>query len=156
MTIQLEKEYLVALLGLAVGAASGLIAAAAYSRAAPRRIPLGPWDARVTIPLLLAAAGAHLVLIPVVEPTRQLLFGLYFAALIGTVVFAMAGLSIWRLGAALLPAGSIAAYFYFALQVHQADYVGLTVKVIELAAVAAAVVPIARLRRDHARPRVVE
>src|SRR5438477_12434119 len=138
MTIQLEQECLVALLGLAVGAAAGLSAAAAYSRAAPRRIPLGPWDARVTIPLLLAAAGAHLVLIPVVEPTRQLLFGLYFAALIGAVVFALAGLSIWRLGAALLPAGSIAAYFSFALHVHHADYVWLTVKVIEPAAVAAA------------------
>ncbi|SRR6266550_2665892 len=151
MTVQFERAYLIALLGLAVGAAVGLIAAAAYSRAR-----LGRLDARVTIPLLLAAAGAHLVLIPVVEPLRQLLFGLYFAALIGAVIFAMAGLSIWRLGAVVLPAGSIAAYLYFALQVHQADYVGLSVKVIELAAVAAAVIPIARRRPDYAGPRVVE
>ena len=151
MTVQFERAYLIALLGLAVGAAVGLIAAAAYSRAR-----LGRWDARVTIPLLLAAAGAHLVLIPVVESRRQLLFGRYFAALIGNVIFAMVGLSIWRLGAVLLPFGSVLAYFYFAFQVHQADYVGLTVKVVEVAAIAAALVPITRRGRDHVKQPVVE
>ena len=156
MTIQLVNEYLVALIGLVVGAGAGLIAGAVYGRATPRGVPLGRWDTRVTIPLLLAAAGAHLVLIPLVESRRQVLFGLYFAALIGAVIFAMAGLSIWRLGAVLLPVGSVLAYFYFALQVHEADYVGLAVKVVELAAVAAAGLPIARRRRDFTRKQAVE
>jgi len=156
MTIQLEKEYLVALLGLVVGAGAGLIAAAVYGRATRQGIRPGRWDARVTIPLLLAAAGAHLVLIPVVESRRQLLFGLYFAALIGTAIFAMVGPSIWRLGAVLLPVGSVLAYFYFAFQVHQADYVGLAVKMVEVAAIAAALVPITRRGRDHVKQPVVE
>jgi hypothetical protein len=46
------------------------------------------------------------------------------------------------LGAVIFPAGSIAAYFYLALPEHQADYIGLLVKVAELAAIVAAVVPV--------------
>src|SRR5256885_1004935 len=143
MTIQLEREYLVALIGLAVGAGAGLIAPAVFRRA------IAQWDARITIPLLLAAAGAHLVLIPVVESQRQLFFGLYVASLMAVAVLAIAGRPIWRLGAVLLPVGSIAGYFYFALQVHQADYVGLAVKLVELGALAAAVVPIATRSRGY-------
>jgi len=149
MTIQFVQGYLVALLGLAVGAGIGIIAATAYRRA------IGRWDARITLPLLLAAAGGHLALIPVVEAERQLLFGLYVAALIGVVIVAMAGRSIWRVGAVLFPAGSIAGYFFFALQVHEVDYVGLGVKLVEVGAIAAAVVPMAMRSRDYPRQQAI-
>src|SRR5579864_5423287 len=136
MAIHLIQAYLVAIAGLAAGAVIGLIVAATLQRS------MHVWDARVTVPLLLAAAGAHLVLISQVELQRQILFGLYAAALTGVAIFAVAGLGIWRLGAVVFPAGSIAAYFYFALPEHQADYVGLLVKVVELAAIVSAVVPV--------------
>ena len=128
MTVHLIQSYLVAVGGLVVGALVGLITAAVFKR-------LSAWDAWATLPLLLAAAGAHIALIPQVEVQRQVLFGLYGAALVGTVIVALAGLAIWRVGAVFFPAGSIAAYFYFALPTHQADYVGLIVKLVELAAI---------------------
>ena len=149
MAVELEKEYLVAIGGLAVGAVVGLIVMAASRRSITRARSMRTWDSRFTLPLLVAAAGAHLVLIPAVEPQRQVLFGLYGAALLGVVIFAIAGLGIWRLGAVLFPAGSIAAYFYFALPEHHADYIGLLVKVVELMAIAAAIVPVFRSRRTY-------
>jgi hypothetical protein len=54
------------------------------------------WDARLTIPFLLAVAGLILALIPVVEVHRQVMFGLYGLALVVTVAIAIAGLGIWR------------------------------------------------------------
>jgi len=109
-------------------------------------------DARLTIPLLLGAAGAHLVLIPVVELQREVMFGCYAVALIVTVAFAIAGLGIWRLGAIVLPAGSILAYAYFAVIGHQADVAGLAVKAVELAAIAAALWSLVAANRKHRAP----
>jgi len=142
MAVHLIRSYLVALAGLGIGAAVGLILALACRR-------VRTWDAWVTIPLLLAAAGAHIALIPQVEAQREVLFGLYGAALVGTVIVALAGLAIWRVGAVVFPAGSIAAYFYFALPTHQADYVGLIVKLVELAAICAALVPMLARERSY-------
>jgi len=140
--VQFIPQYLVALVGIGVGAPAGLILAAAVNRRSGNAKRIDGWDARVTVPLLLAAAGAHLALIPVVELQRQLMFGLYVVALIITVALAAAGWRIWRLGAVLLPLGSILAYGYFAGQVHEADVVGLVVKIVEVAAVAAAARPV--------------
>ena len=140
--VQYIPQYLVALVGIGVGAPAGLILAAAVNRKSGNAKRIDGWDARVTVPLLLAAAGAHLALIPVVELQRQLMFGLYVVALIITVALAAVGWRIWRLGAVLLPLGSILAYGYFAGQVHEADVVGLLVKIVEVAAVAAAARPV--------------
>lgn len=148
MNIQLVSGYLVGLAGLVIGAGVGLAIGAA------RRAALTRSDALVAIPLLLGAAGAHLALIGSVEPKRQLLFGLYGLALLGVVGFAALGLPIWRLGGVVFPAGSIAAYFYFAFLVHQADYVGLLIKVVELVAIVTVLIPVFRRegRRPHAIP----
>lgn len=62
--------------------------------------------------------------------------------MIGVVVFALLGFGIWRLGAIVFPLGSIGAYFYFGLMVHQVDYIGLLVKLVEVAAIAAVLVPV--------------
>jgi hypothetical protein len=154
--VQFIPQYLVALVGMGVGGSAAWILAAAVNRRAGEGKRIDAWDARVTLPLLLAAAGAHLALIPVVELQRQLLFGLYALALIITVALAAAGWRIWRLGAVLLPLGSIAAYAYFAALVHEADVVGLLVKVGELAAVAAALRPViaSRLAVRERRQRI--
>lgn len=146
MTVHLISAYLIALLGLVIGIAAGLVVGAARARTLTRT------DARLAIPLLLGAAGAHLILIGSVEPTRQLLFGLYGLALMGVVVFAAIGWSIWRLGGVVFPAGSIAGYIYFALPEHQADYVGLLIKVVELIAIVAVIVPVLRHERRRPRP----
>jgi hypothetical protein len=145
--VQFIPQYLGALIGILVGGSFGWILAAAINRRSgdPKRIDA--WDARFTLPLLLAAAGAHLALVPVVERQRQLLFGLYVLALVITVALAASRWRIWRLGAVLLPLGSILAYAYFAGQVHEADVVGLAVKIVELAAVVAAVTPVIAARR---------
>ena len=136
MTIHLVTEYLIALLGLLVGGGIAIALTAARGGTITR------WDARVSLPLLVAALGAHIALITAVEPTRQLLFGLYALALLGVVGSALVGWSIWRIGGVVFPAGSMAAYFYFAIQVHEADYVGLLVKLVELAAIAAVLLPV--------------
>ncbi|PYR20347.1 MAG: hypothetical protein DMF98_23665, partial [Acidobacteria bacterium] len=139
--VQFTPEYLVAVVGLAVGAAAGGSLTGLIRRSGDQsRIDI--WDARVPAPLLLATAGAHLVLIPVVELQRQVMFGLYFVALLATVGLAIAGWRIWRLGAVLLPAGSILAYEFFAGKAHEADVIGLAVKLVELAAIAAALRPV--------------
>lgn len=132
MAVQFVVNYVVALAGLAVGGVAGFLVALGAGRAST-------WDRRTTLPLVLAAGAAHLALIPVVEPQRQLLFGLYFLGMGGVFVLALLGAGIWRLGAIVLPAGSILAYFYFGLLAHQVDFVGLAVKVIEAAAIVAAV-----------------
>jgi hypothetical protein len=140
MVVHLIRSYLIALVGLAVGAALGLVATAiARRRATPT---LSGWDARLTVPLLLAAAAAHLALIPAVELQRQVMFGLYIAALTGTVVMAIAGRRIWRLGAIVLPVGSIVAYTYYAVVGHAADGAGIAVKIVELLAILAAIKPL--------------
>ncbi len=142
MTVLLIRSYLVAVAGLGAGAGAGLILAVAFKR-------LRAWDAWVTVPLLLAAAGAHIALIPQVEMQRQILFGLYGAALLGTVILALARQEIWRTGAVIFPAGSIAAYLYFALPERQADYVGLLVKVVEIAVICSALAGL--FAREHGR-----
>jgi predicted lysophospholipase L1 biosynthesis ABC-type transport system permease subunit len=142
VTVQFIQSYLIGVVGAVVGAVVGLVLATVARRS------LGTWDAVVTIPLLLAAAGGHLFLIPVEVQPLQVLFGLYAAALIVVVIVGIAGISIWRLGAVLFPAGSIAAYFYFAVQVQQVDYVGLGLKVVELAAIVSALVPVVILNRS--------
>ena len=127
------------------GAVAGWLIATRVNRA-------GEWDARVTLPLLLGAGAAHLALIPVVERQRQIMFGLYFVAMAGTFVFALLRLGIWRLGAVAFPAGSIAAYFYFGAMVHEVDYIGLAVKVVEAAVIVAAIRPLAPARRRRPAP----
>jgi len=153
--VQYIPQYLVAVVGMAVGGSAGLLLAAAINRRSVDAQRLDGWDARFTIPLLLAAAGAHLALVPVVELQRQLMFGLYVSALIITVALALVGWRIWRLGAVLLPLGSILAYAYFAGQVHEADVVGLLVKIVELAAAAAALRPVIAARSLRGRNRSV-
>jgi hypothetical protein len=145
--VQFIPQYLVAVIGMVVGASSGWVVAAAIKWRSGDATRIDGWDARATVPLLLAAAGAHLALVPVVELQRQLMFGLYVLALIITVALASAGVRIWRLGAVVLPLGSILAYGYFAAQAHEADVVGLSVKLVELAAVAAALTPVVSRRR---------
>jgi hypothetical protein len=140
MTVHFVAAYWPALIGLAVGALAGLLVARGFREGS--RISV--WDARATLPALLAAGVAHLSLIPAVELQRQVLFALYAAALLGVVVFALARLSIWRLGAVLFPLGSMGAYFYFGFQVHQVDYIGLLVKLVEVVAVVAALTPVLR------------
>ena len=146
--IQFVPQYLVAVIGLAVGAAAGIVLAAAMRRRPARANRLAASDAWIAAPLLLAAAGAHLALIPAVEPQRQMLFGLYGVALLVTVALGAGGWRIWRLGAVLLPLGSILAYGYFAGREHEADVVGLVVKAVELAAIGAAVWPVLSARRQ--------
>ena len=149
MGIQFISQYLIAFAGLAVGAGLGLLATTMVK---PRAASLRPPDAHFTIPLLLAVGLAHASLIPVVELERQVLFGLYFLSVIGVIGVAMLGMRIWRLGAVLLPVGSILGYFYFAFAGHQADVVGLIVKVVEVGLIIAAVtsvlgvLPLARER----------
>lgn len=145
--VQFIPQYLVAVGGMVVGGLSGWMLAAALDQRSGGARRIDRWDTRVTVPLLLAAAGAHLALVPAVELQRQLMFGLYVLALIVTVAFAAVGWRIWRLGAVLLPLGSILAYAYFAAQVHEADVVGLTVKIVELTAVGAAVRPVLKAFR---------
>jgi len=149
--VQFIPQYLVAVVGMALGGFGGWVLAGAMNRRSGDARRVDGWDARVTIPLLLAAAGAHLALVPVVELQRQLMFGLYVLALIITAAMALVGWRIWRLGAVLLPLGSILAYAYFGAQVHEADVVGLSVKVVELAAVAAALRPVIAARRPRGR-----
>jgi hypothetical protein len=147
MSVHLVLNYWPAVIGLVVGAGAGGLLATL------RRGSPGAWDRRVTVPLLLAASAAHLALIPTVETERQILFALYGASLVGVVVFATLGMSIWRLGAVVFPLGSIGAYVYFALLVHQADYIGLLVKLVEVAALVAAFTPVVvRTRGVSARP----
>ena len=143
MHVVLIPNYLFGLAGLVAGGAVGLLVAAVANNG---RLPAG--DARVTAPLLLAAAVAHLVLIPFVELERQVLFGLYGLALIATVAVGLAGARIWRLGAVLFPAGSILGYAYLAVLGHQADYAGLAIKVVELVAIGSALASFAG-RRDR-------
>src|SRR5579859_678149 len=145
MHVVLIANYLFGLAGLVAGGAAGLLVAAAA-----RNGRLAARDARVTAPLLLAAAVAHLVLIPFVELERQVLFGLYGLALIATVAIGLAGARIWRLGAVLFPAGSILGYAYFGVLVHQVDYAGLAIKVVELAAIGSALVSYAGRRNQQA------
>jgi hypothetical protein len=106
-------------------------------------------DARLTAPLLLAAGAAHFFLIPEVELERQVLFGLYGLGVLATVAVGLAGFRIWRLGAVLLPAGSILAYFYFGALVHQVDYAGLTIKLVETLAFVSALWPVVAVRRSR-------
>jgi len=146
--IQFVPQYLVAVIGLAVGAAAGIVLAAAMRRRPALANRLIASDAWIAVPLLLAAAGAHLVLIPVVEQQQQMLFGLYSVGLLVTVALGAAGWRIWRLGAVLLPLGSILAYGYFAGREHEADVVGLVVKLVELAAIGAALWPVFSARRQ--------
>jgi hypothetical protein len=144
--VVLIPAYLVGVGGLVGGAAVGLVVAWAAKNG---RLPA--WDARLTAPLLLAAAGGHLVLIPAVELERQVLFGLYALALLVTVAMGFAGVSIWRLGAVVFPTGSILGYAYFAVLAHHADYAGLAIKVVELAAIACAFTALVAARRRHER-----
>ncbi|SRR6266568_2536788 len=144
MHVVLIPNYLFGLAGLVAGGAVGLLVAAlAKNGRRPAR------DAAVTAPLLLAASGAHLVLIPFVELERQVLFGLYALALVATVAIGLAGARIWRLGAVFFPAGSILAYAYFAVLVHQADYAGLAIKVVELVAIGSALALFAARRNER-------
>jgi hypothetical protein len=145
--VQFIPQYVIAIVGIVVGASAGWIAAAVLNRkiAVSRRIDR--WDAGITIPLLLGAAGAHLALVPVVELQRQLMFGLYVLVLIVLVAMAVADWRVWRLGAVLFPLGSILAYGFFAVQAREADVVGLAVKFIELAAIVAALWPVIWTRR---------
>ena len=146
--IQFFPQYLVAVIGLGVGAAAGIVLAAAMRRRPADANRLVASDAWIAVPLLLAAAGAHLVLMRVVEQQQQMLFGLYGVGLLVTVALGAAGWRIWRLGAVLLPLGSILAYGYFAGREHGADVVGLVVKVVELAAIGAALWPVLSARRQ--------
>jgi hypothetical protein len=141
--VQWESAYLPALFGLPVGAILGL----ALTTATGRGRSLGAWDARATIPLLLAAAVAHLALLLAVEPLRIVMFTIYALAILVTVALAVAGKTIWRLAAVLLPIGSIGGYFLFAFIAHQADVVGLLVKLVEVATVVSALVPVLRGRQ---------
>jgi len=144
MHVVLIPNYLFGLAGLVAGGAVGLLVAAVARNG---RLPAR--EARVTAPLLLAAAVAHLVLIPFVELERQVLFAVYGLALIATVAIGLAGARIWLLGAVLLPAGSIAGYAYFGLLVHQVDYAGLAIKVVELVAIGSALASFASRRNQR-------
>ena len=130
MQLVLIHQYLVGIAGLVAGAVVGALVVRVTSRGRMRAR-----DARLTAPLLLAAATAHVFLIPAVELERQLLFGLYGLGVLGTVAVGLAGFLIWRLGAVLLPAGSILGYFYFAVLAHQVDYAGLAIKIVEALAI---------------------
>jgi hypothetical protein len=132
MAVHFEVEYVAAVGGLLVGAFVAWLTAGRLKRA-------DSWDARLTLPLVLAAGAAHVVLIPVVELQRQVLFALYFVAMAGVFTLGALRLSIWRAGAVIFPAGSIFAYFYFAAVAHEADVIGLVVKVVEAGAIAAAI-----------------
>jgi hypothetical protein len=145
MHVVLIPNYLFGIAGLVAGGAAGLLVAAVAKNGR-----LSPRDARVTAPLLLAAAVAHLVLIPFVELERQVLFGVYGLALIASVAIGLAGARIWRLGAVFFPAGSILGYAYLAVLVHQADYAGLAIKVVELVAIGSAMASFARSRNQRA------
>ena len=149
MTVHFVAQYVPALAGLAVGALTGFVIATGTRRPSQ-------WDARVTLPLVLAAGAAHLALIPAVEAQRQLLFGLYFAAMTGTFALGLLRVGIWKLGALGFPAGSLLAYFYFALTAHEADFIGLAVKVVEAAVIVAAVRSVlARTEAGERRPHAV-
>ncbi len=142
MTVQLISSYLIGVVGAVIGFGVGLVLITLRERVTTAQDAITNWDSRVTIPLLLAAGGGHVVLIPAMSSQNQVLFGLYFVALILVVIVAFAGFSIWRLGAVIFPAGSIFAYLYYAIPAHSADYVGLALKIVELAAIVSALVPL--------------
>ena len=148
--VHFEGDYLPALAGLLLGALAGLVLTAVGRRSEIAR-RLSDWDARLTAPLLVAAAGAHLALLPVVERQRVVLFSIYAIALLLTVAAGIAGQWAWRVGAVALPAGSILAYAYFAVLAHEADVVGLVIKAAEVAAIAAALTPVVRGRAARSR-----
>jgi hypothetical protein len=141
MAVQFVVDYLVAFAGLGVGAVAGYLVALGVRRAPS-------WDRQLTLPLVLAAGTAHLALIPVVETQRQVLFGLYFLAMAAVFGAGILGLTAWRAGAIVFPAGSIVAYLYFALTAHQADVVGLVVKAVEVAVITTAAIGLA-VRRER-------
>jgi hypothetical protein len=145
------KDYLPALAALPIGAIAGLVLTTLAKRGALGGGKLGDWDRWATVPLLLAAAAAHLALLPVVEPLRMVLFALYAISVLATVGLAVVGIGIWRMGAIVLPLGSIAGYFFFAFVVHQADVVGLLIKLVEVVAMVAALVPLLRDRPARER-----
>jgi hypothetical protein len=152
MSFQLIASYQIAIVGAVVGAVVGLILAAWRARTIETNPALTRWDLWVTIPLLLAAVGGHIVLVPQMPQQNQVLFSLYTAAVIVVVIVAFAGLSIWRVGAVLFPVVSIVGYFYYAIPARSADYVGLGLKVVEVAVIIAALVPLAmpeRMRRGR-------
>ena len=144
--IQFQRDYLPALLGLPLGLVAGLILTALV-----RGRELAAWDARVTLPLLLGAAAAHLALLTSVEQPRAIFFVLYALSIFATVASGLVGVALWRLAAVALPAASILAYGYFAAVAHEADVIGLLVKVAELAAIAAALIPVLRPRPGRGR-----
>jgi len=143
MAVQFVQSYLVALGGLVIGAAAG------FAVAQVRGAAIGDRGAKLTVTLLAAVGTAHLVLIPVVELERKVMFGLYFVSVVVVVVMALFRWRIWRLGAVLLPVGSILGYAYFAVMVHQVDYIGLAVKVVEVATIAAALTPLFAHRQSR-------
>ena len=133
--VKFEAEYLPTFAGAVAGAVLALLAATFL----PQARKLSDWDRRATIPLLLAAASAHLALLPSVELLRIVLFSLYGIVLLVTAAFAFVGVSGWRVAAVVFPLGSILGYFYFGAVAHEVDVVGLIVKLLEVAAIAAAV-----------------
>jgi hypothetical protein len=155
MSFQLISSYWIAIVGAVVGAIVGLVLAVWRGRMVDPTSTTTVWDLRVTIPLLFAAAGGHIVLVPQMTQQNQLLFSLYTAAIIVVAILAYGGFSIWRLGAVLFPLGSIAAYFYYAIPARSADYIGLGLKIVELAAIVAALVPLAMPERMRRGRRIV-
>ncbi len=87
----------------------------------------------------------------VVEQPRAIFFVLYALSIFATVAGGLVGVALWRLAAFALPAASILAYGYFAAVAHEADVIGLLVKVAELAAIAAALIPVLRPRPGRGR-----
>jgi len=71
-------------------------------------------------------------------------FPLALAASVVLVALAPNGKA--RIGAVVFPLGSIAGYFFFAFVAHQVDVVGLLVKLVEVVAIVAALVPVLRDR----------
>src|SRR5258706_7659466 len=155
MTFQLISSYLIGIAGLVVGVVVGLILAAWRQGKIDTNPAVTRWDLWVTIPLLLGAIGGHIALVPQMVQQNQVLFSLYAAAVIVAVIIGFARFSIWRLGAVLFPLGSIVAYFYYAIPARSADYLGLTLKVVELAVIVAALVPFAMPERMRLGRRMV-
>jgi len=112
-----------------------------------------PGSVRAAALLMIVTAGIHLALVPhhlAGEPVTALLFLVNGAAFIGVAVIAFRAWWWRRAGAALLVATVLGYVLYVATGLEGPDQVGIATKLIELAALGLALVPVPGERRpDH-------
>jgi hypothetical protein len=119
-----------------------------------------PAGRRLALLMIAITAVIHAALIPAHsdEPVTAVLFGLFTLGAVAVMAGALLGVPGWRVATLLLLAAAVVAYAgYLLLGIEHADGVGITTKVVEVAAIglvaaprqAAAIDPVGRrLRTD--------